>query len=42
MWLSLFRKPFKDKVNEEITVIVVAEAKSLLHASIIEMKGMFI
>ena len=42
MWLSLFNKPFKDKVNEDITVTVTAEAKSLLYASITEMIGVFL
>ena len=31
MWLSLFSKPFKDEVNEDITVTVIAKAKFLLH-----------
>ena len=43
MWLSLFNKPFKDKVNEDITVTVTTgEAKSLLYASITEMIGVFL
>ena len=42
MWLSLFSKPFENKVNVDITVTVITEVKSLLHASITEMIGMFV
>ena len=42
MWLSLFSKPVKDKVNVDITVTIVAEVKSLVRASVTEMKGMLL
>ena len=42
MWLSLFSKPDKDKVNMDITVTIVAEAKSLVRASITELKSMLL
>ena len=40
MWLSLFSKPVKDKVNVDITMTIVAKVKSLVRASVTEMKGM--
>ena len=42
MWLSLFSKPVKDKVNVDITVTIVAEVKSLVRACVTEMKGMLL
>ena len=42
MWISLFIKPVKDKVNVDITVTIVAEVKSLVRASITEMKGILL
>ena len=42
MWLSLFSKPVKDKVNVDITVTIVAEVKSLVRVSVTEMKGMLL
>ena len=41
MWLSLFIKPVKDKVNVDITMTIVAEVKFLVRASFNEMKGIF-